>query len=557
MNALTEVGARWRRGAWWAAGSLVALAGFVTLTLMPSETGRRIAPRAFDVEQLVFSIDPSEIVSASDELLAEGRSLYARRCAACHGPEGRGDGRAAYLLNPRPRNFYREAFRFVSSWDGAPTDEDLFRLISRGIPGAAMPSWAHLTERQRWSLVHYVKSLTEYPIELPDEETVEPGEGRIGVPEEPANTADSIARGEEIFREVCFKCHGPLGRGDGERASTLEDEEGFPIRPRDLTTGVFKGPRSPADLYRRIVAGIPGTPMPRHGDSYFGDDAWRLVHFVMSLSSDVLRERAEMKRYRIPVVRVEHLPDHPDAGAWARIPSVDLHLMPLWWRYDRPEYLTVRASHDGKELALQLVWADATADDLVIRPQDFRDAAAVQLAPIDDDPPLFAMGERGRFVNIWMWKAERQADLSGYNDLEAQYPDIGIDSYPNLQASPYEQPMRHALTLESDPTFITGWGAGNIVSDPTRRAAGEDLAAQGFGTLQARSTQQMRTCHAIHSQGSYRVTFRRSLTGEGEQAVDILPGSRVLAAFAIWNGSAGDRDGKKSVSIWQELEIQP
>jgi hypothetical protein len=203
------------------------------------------------------------------------------------------------------------------------------------------------------------------------------------------------------------------------------------------------------------------------------------------------------------------------------------------------------------------VWADDTTDDLVIRPQDFRDAAAVELAPLDSDPPLFAMGEKGRFVNIWMWKAERQADLKGYNDLEAQYPYIGIDSYPNLRNSPYEQPMRHALTLESDPTYITAWGAGNIVADPTRRTAGEDLAAQGFGTLKARDTQQVRIDHALHSQGTYRVTFRRALNGEGEHSVDMSPGSTVLAAFAIWNGDAGDRDGQKSVSIWQELEIQP
>jgi hypothetical protein len=27
--------------------------------------------------------------------------------------------------------------------------------------------------------------------------------------------------------------------------------------------------------------------------------------------------------------------------------------------------------------------------------------------------------------------------------------------------------------------------------------------------------------------------------------------------FAVWNGSAGDRDGKKSVTIWQELVLAP
>jgi hypothetical protein len=29
----------------------------------------------------------------------------------------------------------------------------------------------------------------------------------------------------------------------------------------------------------------------------------------------------------------------------------------------------------------------------------------------------------------------------------------------------------------------------------------------------------------------------------------------VPVAFAVWNGSAGDRDGKKSVTIWQDLKI--
>jgi hypothetical protein len=37
-------------------------------------------------------------------------------------------------------------YRLVSTWEGVPTDEDLYRTISRGMPGSAMPSWAHLPE---------------------------------------------------------------------------------------------------------------------------------------------------------------------------------------------------------------------------------------------------------------------------------------------------------------------------------------------------------------------------------------------------------------------------
>jgi len=37
--------------------------------------------------------------------LARGRALFAKQCAICHGDQGDGAGKFAYLMNPRPRNF--------------------------------------------------------------------------------------------------------------------------------------------------------------------------------------------------------------------------------------------------------------------------------------------------------------------------------------------------------------------------------------------------------------------------------------------------------------------
>jgi hypothetical protein len=287
-----------------------------------------------------------------------------------------------------------------------------------------------------------------------------------------------------------------------------------------------------------------------------GEQAWDLVHFVRSLSSDDQRAKVEMKKFRIVAARVPELPRHPDSGLWQTAPPVELHLMPLWWRTDRPEELTVRALHDGKELAILLSWADTSHDATAIRPQDFRDAAAVAFA-LTPDPPFFAMGQPGGPVNIWMWKAERQADLEpAFQDLEKVYPNIGIDSYPDLLRSPLEQPTRHALTLKSDPTFVTAWGAGNIVADPTRKSATEDLRAEGFGTLRARPRRDQDVdAFGVFDTGAYHVQLRRALRGGGADAVSLAPGSRTAVSFAIWNGAAGDRDGKKSVTIWQELRV--
>jgi mono/diheme cytochrome c family protein len=505
------------------------------------------------------TVEPTETLAATPRLLELGKTTFERQCVACHGALGDGQGEGSYLLYPKPRDLTRGEYRLVSTWEGIPSDQDLFRTLSRGMPGSAMPSWAHLPEETRWGLVHYVKSLSQRPLDIPPAaepaRQFQPGQGAIQVPPEPPFDDPARARAQEVFAKGCAPCHGATGRGDGGQKQV--DSKGMPTRPRDLTAGVYKGSPEPAEVYRRIVGGLPGSPMPS-SPYLHGDDGWALAHYVLSLSSPVERERVEMKRFRIVAARVERLPEHPDAGAWTAVEPVTLHLMPLWWRPQRPEEITVRAVHDGKELAILLVWSDDSWDHEVVRPQDFRDAAAIQFA-LEPDPPFFAMGERGAPVNIWMWKSERQADIEyAFQDIDNTYPSIGIDSYPNFLRSPVEQPTRHALTVESDPTYLTAWGAGNIVADPIPGRAVEDLRAEGFGTLRARhgiATDVGTT--GVHSTGSYRVLYRRPFTAEGPDAIDFTPRAVVPVAFAVWNGSAGDRDGKKSVSIWQELVIAP
>jgi mono/diheme cytochrome c family protein len=494
-----------------------------------------------------------------DELLALGKRVYEKQCAACHGLDGRGQGEATYLLYPKPRDFVAAQYRLVSTWEGVPTDDDLFGVITRGMPGSAMPSWGHLPERERWGLVHYVKSLAEKPWEVaPAAEPTpggEPGTGVIQVPPEPPFTAQERARALEMFAEACASCHGMTGRGDGVEKQF--DDKGYPTRPRDLTVGVFKGHPDPAALYRRIIAGMPGSPMPM-SDWAYGEDAWHLAHLVRSWSSDEQRTRAEMRQFTIVARRVPRVPEHPDDGAWRLATPVNLHLMPLWWRSDRPEELVVRALHDREQVAFLLVWADVTHDNTAMRPQDFQDGVAVEFSLLAE-PPFFAMGAHGLFVNIWMWKSAQQEDLEvAFHDLETIYPNTGIDSYPNLLMSPLEQPLRHALTLQSDPTFVTGWGAGNIVSDPFRKRAAEDLVAQGFGTLKARLPLDYAVeAKGAYGTGTYRVVLRRALMSRGNKAVSLRPGTTMPVAFAVWDGSAGDRDGKKSVTIWQNLQLEP
>src|SRR3989338_8175387 len=99
--------------------------------------------------------------SLTKTLFAKGEALYQKQCASCHGLLGAGDGKAAYLLYPKPRDFTRGEFRLISTNDMTARDEDLFKTISRGMPGSAMPPWESLSDEERWSLVYYVRYLTE------------------------------------------------------------------------------------------------------------------------------------------------------------------------------------------------------------------------------------------------------------------------------------------------------------------------------------------------------------------------------------------------------------
>jgi mono/diheme cytochrome c family protein len=97
----------------------------------------------------------------TDKLFTRGETLYTQNCTSCHGAQGDGLGKAAYLLYPKPRNFKEGLFRLVSTSDQQPSNNDLFNSITRGMPGSAMPPWNQLPEEDRWGLVYYVRYLTE------------------------------------------------------------------------------------------------------------------------------------------------------------------------------------------------------------------------------------------------------------------------------------------------------------------------------------------------------------------------------------------------------------
>ncbi len=208
--------------------------------------------------------------------------LYRRACAPCHGVRGDGQGPGARALNPKPRDFTQAWWKFRTTPSGVmPTDADLFRTISEGVPGTTMPAWKRLLSvRQRWAQVQYIKTFAAESFAAAAEEPEEP----LRLPPAPPATPASIARGKQLYEEAeCWGCHGYSGRGDGPSAATLEDDRGRPIRPWDLTKGVYKSGQQPGDLLRTVLTGLAGTPMPSF-DVLTVEEGWDLVHYVRSLA---------------------------------------------------------------------------------------------------------------------------------------------------------------------------------------------------------------------------------------------------------------------------------
>ena len=82
--------------------------------------------------------------------LAAAAALYQSNCASCHGATGAGDGPVAASLDPPPIAFTdagRARQRSVFA---------LHQVITHGLDGTAMASYAHLDDDQRWALAFYI-----------------------------------------------------------------------------------------------------------------------------------------------------------------------------------------------------------------------------------------------------------------------------------------------------------------------------------------------------------------------------------------------------------------
>ncbi len=257
---------------------------------------------------------PFSSVDKEDEAWEEAASLYARKCAHCHGNTGTANTTTAALLSPKPRDLSLGIMKFTSTPIGQSAQlSDIERVIREGVPSTAMSGFSALSKEDLRAVSLYTawllfrgdteqraakvlktrangvpeivarakedaqKSWSAEPLQIP-ENLLAPQEG-------------SAARGEQLIQSPkagCVGCHGNDLGGKGLASWNHADSEwllrdvwGNTSRPRDLRHEPLSGGESAADIYRRIAVGIKGTSMPGVSAQLSAQEIADLVQYIL------------------------------------------------------------------------------------------------------------------------------------------------------------------------------------------------------------------------------------------------------------------------------------
>lgn len=213
------------------------------------------------------------------EVPATPAAQYTVLCSRCHGESGHGDGAIARYLDPQPRDLSKGAFMQTKN------RERLIASVMNGVPGTSMAPWGRLLGEERAAaLIDYVLATwTKGSSRLPKNRKV-PAANPVPF------SAASVERGEAIFLDRCWGCHGKKADGHGPNAEDIVP------RPRNLRNTPFIRSVSYARLHESIKYGVQGTAMPAAGFDFALDDQkiGDLINFIESLNGARPEQRAAL-----------------------------------------------------------------------------------------------------------------------------------------------------------------------------------------------------------------------------------------------------------------------
>ena len=214
----------------------------------------------------------------------QGRYIYERNCIVCHGKWGDGDGEMSKGMFPRPRPFTSGIFKYRTTPAGSlPTNSDLFHTVRNGLSGTSMPAFAQLRDAEIQAVVEYIKSFSPRWQERANYAAPLPAPKEPDWMDDKTSLTTRAARGKEHFMTACTSCHGEKGDGKGTAAAELKDAWNNPAPPPDLRTSMMRTGGTAGDIYRVLLAGVDGTPMPAFNTAFNEEQRWEIVAWVLTL----------------------------------------------------------------------------------------------------------------------------------------------------------------------------------------------------------------------------------------------------------------------------------
>jgi mono/diheme cytochrome c family protein len=497
----------------------------------------------------------------TDAQRESGKALYLKYCAQCHNDNGDGEGYAAVHLRPRPRNFTTGKFKVRSTGSGAlPTHQDLVSIIRRGMPFTSMPAWPDLTDQEVSDIAHFITTFS------PDFSKPENAPQPVELPSAPNATNETIALGKKLYEETgCVRCHGNLGRGDGDSAPTLKDDWGYPISAANLAQSwTFRGGSSREDIFRTMTTGFNGTPMPSFLDSLAPEQRWAITDYIVSLSGDKGPGYSNLvvaKHVKEPIDLSKGAASFASA-ATSRFPIVGQIMEPGRSFHPPATSLTVQAIYDADSIAVLVRWHDMSAQ------KTGTNGPSLPVPPAEEEEPAVAAPTVGGGAT---------AGGSAFGDAEVApapagqgQPPAGADPFAEAPAASADQPSEFsdavAIQIPSEvpaaarkPYFIFGdaqnpvdlWFFDLARPDPLR-FTGKGSAEIAPGPENA--TKEL-TGVASYDQGEWSVIFKRPLQSASGAAFS--QGQFLPIAFSLWDGFSRERGNRRGLTLWYSLYVEP
>lgn len=503
---------------------------------MPSWEGVLTEEQIWKVIHFIYE-KSKELSSAtthnvSTPTIERGEQVYSKNCSICHGEKGAGDGPGAKVSSPFPRNFIKGHIKLRSTPFGKiPTDKDLFEAITSGSTGTTMPSWKHLSEDDRHSLVLYLKSLSKKFLKF-----VKKGKTHkiVAIPDPPKFTLASLERGKTLFTQNCSGCHGVRGRSDGASTKKIVHIPTNAIWPRNLSKPwKFRRGDQRKDIFLTLRTGLSLTAMPRFSPRIFKDQQiWDLVHYVQTLS--LSKKPKPPTTFKVKKIDGP-LPSDPLDPRWNKI---DSNFFPLGGqiirskkvKYPIIDNVIAKSVHNGKEISFYLHWDDPTFDPIL------KKSIHVEESPV---PPL----------PLHLQVNESEKDILSEEYKPQKFPDSIAIQFP----IPMDETNVKPYFLNGDrehPVNLWKWS-----SHPIKAI---EMTATGIDQIKKQiKTSQNLSSKASFKYGRYFITMKRPLkTLDPKIDIQFRSGQTTSIAFNVWNGSEGETESKKVISSWFNLELE-